>query len=118
MTDCGRARPCAPHLKEPRDMGMSPSPFPPIADFAFLSNCHTRALVAPDGAIGWPCVPSFDSPTVLPTLPLRGAERLRAAARPGGGLLPPRPVRAEGPHGPPVRARDEHPRDDVVRPRR
>src|SRR3712207_6905954 len=26
-----------------------PSPFPPIADYAFLSNCHTGALVAPDG---------------------------------------------------------------------
>ncbi len=29
----------------------APSPFPPIADYAFLSNCHTGALVAPDGAI-------------------------------------------------------------------
>src|SRR5712664_3506425 len=27
----------------------APSPFPPIADFAFLSDCHTGALVAPDG---------------------------------------------------------------------
>ena len=27
----------------------APSPFPPIADYAFLSNCHTGALVAPDG---------------------------------------------------------------------
>ena len=25
------------------------SPFPPIADYAFLSDCHTGALVAPDG---------------------------------------------------------------------
>jgi alpha,alpha-trehalase len=24
----------------------APSPFPPIADYAFLSNCHTGALVA------------------------------------------------------------------------
>ena len=28
----------------------APSPFPPIADYAFLSNCHTGALVAADGA--------------------------------------------------------------------
>ena len=28
----------------------APSPFPPIADYAFLSNCHTGALVAPDGS--------------------------------------------------------------------
>jgi hypothetical protein len=26
-----------------------PSPFPPIADYAFLSNCHTGALLAADG---------------------------------------------------------------------
>ena len=29
----------------------APSPFPPIAEYAFLSDCHTGALVAPDGAI-------------------------------------------------------------------
>ena len=27
----------------------APSPFPPIAEYAFLSDCHTGALVAPDG---------------------------------------------------------------------
>jgi hypothetical protein len=27
-----------------------PSPFTPIADYAFLSNCHTGALVAPTAA--------------------------------------------------------------------
>jgi GH15 family glucan-1,4-alpha-glucosidase len=46
----------------------APSPFPPIADYAFLSNCHTGALVAPDGAIGWLCVPRFDSGSVFGSL--------------------------------------------------
>jgi len=46
----------------------APSPFPPIADYAFLSNCHTGALIAPDGAIGWLCVPRFDSASVFGSL--------------------------------------------------
>jgi hypothetical protein len=32
--------------KEPQEQSAAaPSPFPPIADYAFLSNCHTGALV-------------------------------------------------------------------------
>jgi GH15 family glucan-1,4-alpha-glucosidase len=57
----------------------APSPFPPIANYAFLSNCHTGALVAPDGAVDWLCVPRFDSPSVFGSLLDRQGGNFRLA---------------------------------------
>ncbi len=52
---------------------MSASEFPPIADYAFLSDCSTTALISPNGAVEWLCLPRADSPSVFGTLLDRSA---------------------------------------------
>ncbi len=47
------------------DGAVGASPFPPIADYGFLSDCETTALVAPSGNIEWMCLPRMDSPSVF-----------------------------------------------------
>ena len=57
----------------------SMSTFPPIADYAFLSDCETTALVAPSGAVEWMCIPTMDSPSVFGALLDRDAGWFRLA---------------------------------------
>jgi GH15 family glucan-1,4-alpha-glucosidase len=47
------------------DVPLGGSPFPPIADYAFLSDCETCALIAPSGNVEWMCLPRMDSPSVF-----------------------------------------------------
>ncbi|MGC5016447.1 glycoside hydrolase family 15 protein [Streptosporangium sp. DT93] len=53
------------------------SPFPPIADYAFLSDCEVTALVAPSGNVEWLCLPRMDSPSVFAAVMDRGAGGFR-----------------------------------------
>src|SRR5205085_7097630 len=68
--------------------GITPlgSPFPPIADYGFLSDCHTGALVASDGAVEWMCLPHFDSPSIFGSMLDRGAGSFRVG--PYGVFVP------------------------------
>ena len=52
----------------PTTTGLTRSPFPAIADYGFLSDCETTALVAPDGSVEWMCLPRIDSPSVFGAL--------------------------------------------------
>src|SRR4051794_40476472 len=41
------------------------SPFPPIREYGFLSDCEVMALIAPSGNVEWLCLPRLDAPSVF-----------------------------------------------------
>jgi GH15 family glucan-1,4-alpha-glucosidase len=61
----------------PVQAGARASPFPEIADYAFLSDCETCALVAPSGNVEWMCLPRMDSPSVFAAILDRDAGAFR-----------------------------------------
>ena len=53
------------------------SPFPPIADYGFVSDCVVTALIASSGSVEWMCLPRMDSPSVFGSVLDRGAGSFR-----------------------------------------
>jgi len=52
-------------------------PFAPIADYGFLSDCETTALVAPSGNVEWMCLPRMNSPSAFGSILDRDAGYFR-----------------------------------------
>lgn len=61
--------------------GPGQDPFPAIGSYGFLSDCHTSALVAPDGAVEWFSPHRFDRPSAFGALLDRTAGHFRLAPR-------------------------------------
>lgn len=51
--------------------------YPPINDYAFLSDCETTCLIAENGSVEWLCVPRPDSPSVFGAMLDRSAGHFR-----------------------------------------
>ncbi len=43
----------------------SPARYPPIADYAYISDCHSGALVSRAASIDWCCMPRVDQPSLF-----------------------------------------------------
>jgi alpha,alpha-trehalase len=52
----------------PESAGDDSGAYPPIADYALLSDCHSAALVSRDGSIDWCCFHRFDARPVFSRL--------------------------------------------------
>jgi alpha,alpha-trehalase len=53
------------------------SPFPPISEYGFVSDCEVCALVAPGGNVEWMCLPRMDGPSVFAAMLDRNAGSFR-----------------------------------------
>ena len=62
-------------LDEPAESGRSH--YPPIADYAYISDCESNGLIAPSGNVEWLCIPRPDSPSVFGAILDRSAGGFR-----------------------------------------
>ncbi len=76
----------APAREREFDPRLGTSSFPPIAEYAFLSDCESLALVAPSGAVEWMCLPRVDSGSVFGAMLDRDAGSFRLG--PDGMTVP------------------------------
>ncbi|BCN49709.1 glycosyl hydrolase family 15 [Rhodococcus hoagii] len=53
------------------------SVYPPIDDYAFLSDCESNCLIARNGSVEWMCIPRPDSPSVFGSILDRSAGHFR-----------------------------------------
>ncbi|MBB5166233.1 glycoside hydrolase family 15 protein [Mycobacterium sp. AZCC_0083] len=53
------------------------NPFPPIADYAFLSDCENTCLISSAGSVEWLCAPRPDSPSFFGAILDRSAGHFR-----------------------------------------
>ncbi len=94
LTDVGEAGPPAANGERPRPeeapvpVATTPpaSAFPPIGDYAFLSDCEVNCLIAPSGRVEWMCLPRPDSPSVFAAILDRAAGSFRFG--PSGIMVP------------------------------
>jgi len=55
------------------------SPFPPIEEYGFLSDCEVCALVSPFGNVEWMCLPRMDGPSIFGAILDRRAGTFRVS---------------------------------------
>jgi GH15 family glucan-1,4-alpha-glucosidase len=53
------------HMTSKTSVRPSGTPYPPISDYAFLSDCHSLGMVARDGTLEWMCFHRFDNNPVF-----------------------------------------------------
>jgi GH15 family glucan-1,4-alpha-glucosidase len=72
--------------RDSKATSLSYAAFPPIGEYAFLSDCENQALVAPSGNVEWLCLPRLDSPSVFGAVLDRDAGMFRIG--PADRLVP------------------------------